>query len=190
MKLTNWKPIALALALCVGMSGVALAQEHHDQDDQNRWNQHHDRDHKDRDHDRDHRDRDHDRYRNNNGRHGYYGNNNGYYRYPNGTYGRNPNGYYGRNNGYYGYPNSGYYGYPNNGYYGGAYGNGSAQQGYQYGLKAGQEDAAGGHSFRPTEHGTYKDGNAQFKSGYMQGYRAGYGRGGQSYGNSRWPWAR
>ena len=113
----NWKAIATALLILVGITGAASAQE---------WSQRNGATYTQvRDHDRD-RDGDHDRDR---ARNGYY--NRGYgwygnapvYRRGDGDHDRD-DGYYNRgyypNSGYYGYyPNSGYYGYyPNSGYYG------------------------------------------------------------------------
>ncbi|HZQ92471.1 MAG TPA: hypothetical protein VFA60_11805 [Terriglobales bacterium] len=96
-----------------------------------------------------------------------------------------------------GYGNGGYGngGYGRNGGYGG-YGNGSIvstarQYGYQDGLHDGEKDRQTGHSFRPTEHDTWKDadhgqstvgGDKQiyknaYREAYNQGYRQGYGNG-------------
>jgi hypothetical protein len=165
--MNKWTSIVTALALCVGMSGTALAQDrgqHRGRDDRDghfRQNEHRDRDdqrgrwswHRDRDHDRD---RDHFRFR-------YY---NGYY----------PN--YGR----------GLYGYR---YYGSTvYANQAAQIGYRDGVNDGRNDAATGHSFRPTYDRNYRiatDGfsvlfgdwgayQQQYRLAYLQGYQAGYGQ--------------
>jgi hypothetical protein len=192
--MNRWKVLVTVLALCVGMSGVALAQDNdHDRDDQK---VHRDRDDHRAKHDRDDdrgrrqdRDRDDYRYGNNNG---YYGNNNGYY---NGQYGRYP---YGRNNGYYGNGQYGYYGR-------GGYGNQAAQIGYRDGVNDGRNDRATGHSFRPTQDSSYRHASngyngaygskgayqQDYRQAYEQGYQAGYGQAGYGYGNrAGWPWGR
>jgi hypothetical protein len=120
----NWKAIATALLIVVGITGAASAED---------WSQRNGATYQqvnDRDHDRD-RDRDRDRARNNvynRGAYGWYGNRAPVYRRGDGDHDRD-DGYYNRgyypNSGYYGYyPNSGYYGYypngtyyPNGGYY-------------------------------------------------------------------------
>jgi hypothetical protein len=159
-----------ALAICVGLTGAAWAQQaddwqHRDRD--GRWGYQQDRDH-DRDHDRD-RDRDRD-YRN-----GQYP----YGQYPNGQY---PNGRYPAGQ----YP----YGYPN-GQVNGRYATDQAfNYGLQDGMRDGQSDAYSGHSYRPQDRGNYKSGDRgyshvlgskdtykqAYRSGYMQGYQQGFGR--------------
>lgn len=133
----KWTSIVTVLALCVGMSGVALAQD---------WGQ-----------DRD-RDGDRDRYNNR-----VYSDSYGY-------------GYYGR----------------------GGYGNQAARFGYRDGLIDGRNDAATGHSFRPTYDrsfrnatngytGSYGDLRAYrqtYRQAYTQGYQAGYGQ------HRSWFWRR
>ena len=133
------------------------------------WNRHGDRDN---DHDRDDRNR------------GVYGNNGGY-GYPNGGYpnGGNP------------YPNSRYpnNGYPNNGYPNGPYGNQNTsraayQNGYQEGIRIGQNDRNARRDYKPTNSSQYKNGmigyygnfgdrnlyKQEFQNGFRQGYQIGF----------------
>jgi hypothetical protein len=95
----NWKTIATALLILVGITGAASAQE---------WSQRNGATYAQvRDHDRD-RDGDHDRDR---ARNGYY--NRGYGWYGNAPVYRRGDGDHDRDDGYYNrgyYPNSGYYG--------------------------------------------------------------------------------
>ncbi|HWR53259.1 MAG TPA: hypothetical protein VN428_19290 [Bryobacteraceae bacterium] len=104
----------------------------------------------------------------------------------NGRYGRDP--YYGDN----GRRGNGSYG--RDGSYG-SYGNRQTNNqayslGLQDGRRDGQEDRMKGHSYRPTERGSYKDGDngynsawgnkdaykRQYRSGYLAGYQGAYGR--------------
>ena len=117
--------------------------------------------------------------------------------YGNGTYGTSP--YYG-NGQYGGYPNGPYGGHGNgtygNGPYGsyGQYGNygGNGQQvaynnGYQEGLRYGQNDRGAGRRYTPTSSGVYSNADRGYNSSYgdktsyrltfRNGYVAGYDRG-------------
>jgi hypothetical protein len=157
---------ALAVAMTLAFSGLALARDH--DDDHRDRHARRDRDH-DRDHDRDDRrwrDRDRDDWRHDNGRHrgwwrgdgdhdrddGYY--NRGSYRYPGGGYGYP---------GVYGYPGGGY-GYP-----GGGYGSGLYNRGYQDGNGQARRDMSQGKPFNPNPRGGENRG-----PDYNNGYRAGY----------------
>ena len=173
----NWKRMAAGLAVLVGVSGAAYAQD---------WNHRKDNDDRAR---VERRDRDHDNRVWNNGR--VY--NNDWYRdgdrdrrVYNGGYANRPvynGGYYGGSSPYYG-GNSGYYG--NGGYYR----SNAVQIGYQDGVNDGRNDRMTGHSFRPTQDDNYKNADRGYSSafgdkqaykntyrqGYEQGYRQGYGR--------------
>jgi len=181
----NWKAMAAGLAMLIGLSGAAFAQDH-----DRRWDNH----------DRArveqravNHDRDWDRYRDRRlpepvyrgpvytapaYRAPYYG---PVYTRP--YYGpayTTP--YYGGNYGYYG---------GNNGYYGPtAYGGNAEQIGFQDGLRDGRSDRMTGHSFRPTHDDNYHNadrgysggfGSKQaykdtYRMGYERGYQQGYGR--------------
>jgi hypothetical protein len=72
----------------------------------------------------------------------------------------------------------------------GRYSSPGFDRGFQDGLHDGQKDAYTGHSFRPTQHDNYEDGDRgyhssfgskreykrEYRAGYMQGYRSGYAR--------------
>jgi hypothetical protein len=105
---------------------------------------------------------------------GAYGNNGRFPNYPNGRgYPNYP--------GYPSYPNSP--GYPNYPGYpagrSGSYGGQAYNQGFQDGRLDGR-DVLTGHSYRPTQHGNYKDGDRGYnrvygdKNAYKQAYRSGY----------------
>lgn len=88
-----------------------------------------------------------------------------------------------RRNGGNAYPGGGYGAYPNGGYAN----NQPYQTGFQDGYQQGLGDRNNGHSFRPTQHGYYSDGDHGYSSSwgskdaykgqYRQGYMAGYQRG-------------
>ena len=186
------KTLLIGIALIVGTTGLAAAQDRdHDRDDRDRARS----GYQDRDHDKD-RDRDRDRDRRNNG---YYRNGqrpvyNGQYPVYNGQY---P--VYGGQYPVYGgqYPV-----YGQNPYY--ATGMQQAQQnGYQWGVRDGQVDRQAGRSYRATSNETYRNANvgyvsaygdrgqyaSVFRQSYEQGYQRGYGAGG--YANrGMWPWGR
>lgn len=94
------------------------------------------------------------------------------------AYRRNP----GYGNGGYGYPGGGQYGVP-----GPMNANTPQQMGYQDGYQQGLGDRNNGHSFRPTTHGYYSDGDhgyssawgskGQYQQIYRQAYMNGYQRG-------------
>jgi len=188
----SWKVGVATLALCVGVSGVALAQDRDWHQDQRTTEQRHDRGQKDRA-----------QWHNDQRHNGYYGQRrgdddrdggyrNGRYAYP-GNYGYQGNYGYGR----YGYPaNSGYPG--NYGYGRGGYGNPAAQFGYQDGFRYGQMDASRGKGFNATGSEYYENadhgynssfGNKseyrqEYRSAYQQGYQTGYQSGG-GFGRGR-----
>jgi hypothetical protein len=125
----KWTSLVTALALCVGMSGVALAQN---------WGQQSDRD----------------RYNN-------------AYSEPYGNYWR------------------------------GDSNNRAERFGYQDGVIDGRNDAATGHSFRPTYDSSYRNATngysgygsrgayrQEYREAYMQGYQSGYGQ------RRGWRWGR
>jgi len=190
---------ALAVAMTLAFSGLALARDHDDHKDK-RVDHHHDSNHA-----RDHvwnRDRDHDRNRNNNnndrwresarGREhrndGYYGGGQVYNRYPNGY----PGGH--------GYPNGGGYGYPGTVSGRGGYGGGRSGAGYNQGFQDGsyqaRKDVAQGKPFNPnprgashSDHGYHSSmgDKYSYQASYDQGYHSGYqsnfgGRGGRGWG--------
>jgi hypothetical protein len=201
---------ALAVAMTLAFSGLALARDH----DKNNWDKHGDHDR--RDHDR--HDNDHNWNRNNvwhgrdNGRwerehrewerdhhqnNGYYGGGQIYNRYPRTYPGYPTGGVYGG-----GYPNGGYpnggYGYPGTGGRGG-YGNGANGAGYNQGLQDGsyqaRKDVAEGKPFNPyprgashSDHGYHSsmgDKNvyrASYDQGYQSGYEANFGGRGRGRG--------
>ena len=194
---------ALAVAMTLAFSGLALARDH-DDDDHPR-DQHADR-HHDWDHDRDHHgDRDWNRDRDRNrdrsrareqerwerehrgwGQRNDHDRDDGYYRGP--VYNRYPNGY------------PGTYSYPGGGYGGTIYGRGNGRNlgynfGYQDGVNRAREDMAKNKPFNPNPRGSegnrdrgynssYGDKNyyrAEYTQGYQSGYRSAY-RGGGSWG--------
>lgn len=201
----SMKLAALAVAMTLMFSGLALARDHDDYKNDH-WDKHgdHDRHH---DHDRDHdkwRDDDHNRdrgrwerdhhwwERDRNRNDGYYGNGNGqiYNRVP-----RNYPGGYGYPSGGYGYPSGGY-GYP-----GSVYGRsgGGGNSGYNFGFQDGrymaQRDMSQNKPFNPNPrnefgnrthgyNGAFGDKNyyrSQYSSGYAEGYQSSY-RGGRGWG--------
>ena len=199
----SMKMAALAVAMTLMLSGLALARDHDQyRDKHDRWDNHGDRDrHHDRDRDRDHdrerdhnnwgnwgrdrdHDRDHDRWERDHRRNdGYYGGQiyNRYPRgYPSGGYGY-PGGGYGYPSGGYGYPSGGY-GYPGGGY--GRGGNGGYNFGYQDGSYMARRDMAQNKPFNPNPrnefgdrthgyNGSFGDKN-YYRSQYTSGYAAGY----------------
>jgi len=202
----SMKLATLAVAMTLMFSGLALARDHDDYNNNDRWDKHGDRDrHHDRDHDHDKwRDRDHDRdrgrwerdhhwwERDRNRNDGYYGNGNGQ------IYNRVPRGYpggYGYPSGGYGYPSGGY-GYPGSVY--GRSGRGG-NQGYNFGFQDGrymaQRDMSQNKPFNPNPrnefgnrthgyNGAFGDKNyyrSQYSSGYAEGYQSSY-RGGRGWG--------
>jgi len=187
----NMKMAALAVAMTLMFSGLALARDHDQyKDKHDHWDKHHDRDHHhDRDNDRyrDHdrwpswgHDRDHDRWEREHHRDG------GYYGAP--IYNRYPRSYPGG----YGYPSGGY-GYPGGGY--GRGGNGGYSFGYQDGSYMARRDMAQNKPFNPNPrneygnrthgyNGSFGDKNyyrSQYSSGYAAGYESNY-RGGRGWG--------
>jgi hypothetical protein len=146
-----WNKMAFGLALVAGLCGGAWAQDRgHDDKDKARDSHQW----RDRDHDRDHEgDRDRDRWRDR--RDGYYRNRNWGY-YPNGNYGYYPNGTWGR------------------GGYGSNYGH---QAGYNEGLRWGRYDRSLNRSYRAGNYKVYKNGDQAYRSGFVAGYNAGFGRG-------------
>ncbi len=203
----SMKLAALAVAMTLMFSGLALARDHDDykNDHRDKYSDRgrHDRDRNNnqwRDRDRGRNESDHhwwgrDRNRDN----GYYGNGNGqiYNRYP-----RNYPGGYGYPSGGYGYPSGGY-GYPSGGYgypgsvYGrsGGRGNGAYNFGFQDGSYMAQRDMSQNKPFNPNPrneygnrtHGynsSYGDKNyyrSEYSSGYAAGYQSNY-RGGRGWG--------
>jgi hypothetical protein len=198
---------ALAVAMTLAFSGLALASdhdnhwkdkhvEHHHQVSpglSSIWN--HNRNGSNSTLSQSAREREHERWvwehRNN----GSYGRDQVYNRYPNGG-----NGYPG--NGGYGYPNGGY-GYPGNGGYGrGGYGNGSAggsgySQGMQDGSYQARKDVSQGKPFNPNPRGASHSDHGYsssmgdkhaYQASYDQGYRSGYqsNYGGGRGGNRGW----
>jgi hypothetical protein len=200
---------ALAVAMTLAFSGLALASDH-----DNHWKDKHVEHHHQVspglssiwNHNRNgsnsswsqsarEREREHERWvwehRNN----GSYGRDQVYNRYPNGGYG-----YPG--NGGYGYPNGGY-GYPGNGGYGrGGYGNGSASgAGYSQGMQDGsyqaRKDISQNKPFNPNPRGASHSDHGYnssmgdkhaYQASYDQGYRSGYqsNYGGGRGGNRGW----
>jgi hypothetical protein len=200
---------ALAVAMTLAFSGLALASDH-----DNHWKDKHVEHHHQVspglssiwNHNRNgsnsswsqsarEREREHERWvwehRNN----GSYGRDQVYNRYPNGGYG-----YPG--NGGYGYPNGGY-GYPGNGGYGrGGYGNGSASgSGYSQGMRDGsyqaRKDVSQNKPFNPNPRGASHSDHGYnssmgdkhaYQASYDQGYRSGYqsNYGGGRGGNRGW----
>lgn len=191
---------ALAVAMTLLFSGLALARDHDDKDRHDHWYNHDDHD---RHHDRDKwRDRDHDRDRERWEREHHWWErdhrrNDGYY-HDGEVYNRNPRGYPGG----YGYPNGGYpsggYGYP-----GSVYGRsgGGRNAGYGFGYQDGstmaRKDMAQNKPFNPNPrneygnrtHGynsSYGDKNyyrSEYSSGYSAGYQSSYrGGGGRGWG--------
>jgi hypothetical protein len=189
---------ALAVAMTLAFSGLALARDHNDHYKDKHVDHHHDSNHawtaggKARGNangntsagNREHRNDD------------YYGGGQVYNRYPNGypgggqVYSRYPNGYPG------GYPNGGY-GYPGSGNGRGGYGNGgSSGAGYNQGLQDGsyqaRKDVAQGKPFNPNPRGASHSDHGYsssmgdkyaYQASYNQGYHSGYqssygGRGG------------
>jgi hypothetical protein len=200
---------ALAVAMTLAFSGLALASDH-----DNHWKDKHVEHHHQVspglssiwNHNRNgsnsswsqsarEREREHERWvwehRNN----GSYGRDQVYNRYPNGGYG-----YPG--NGGSGYPNGGY-GYPGNGGYGrGGYGNGSASgSGYSQGMRDGsyqaRKDVSQNKPFNPNPRGASHSDHGYnssmgdkhaYQASYDQGYRSGYqsNYGGGRGGNRGW----
>lgn len=72
----------------------------------------------------------------------------------------------------------------------GRYGSPAYSTGFQDGVERGTRDRQTGHSYRPTQHGAYRDADhgydsrygdrdtykQQYREGFLQGYRQGYGR--------------
>lgn len=202
----SMKIAALAIAMTLMFSGLALARDHDDdQYNNNQWGEHADRDrHHDRDHDRDNdwdhdrdhhrwRDRDHDRYRDR--EHHWWErdrrDDDDYYRGGQ-IYNRYPRGYPG--GGVYGYPSGGY-GYPGSVY--GRAGNGRNTAygfGYQDGSYMARKDISQNKRFNPNprnEYGNRTHGynssfgskdyyRAEYSNGYSAGYEANY-RGGRGW---------
>jgi Ni/Co efflux regulator RcnB len=198
---------ALAVAMTLAFSGLALARDHDDDHNRDKHaDRHHDSNH-DRDHqwnrDRDH-DRDHDRWqRENRGRwrgDGDHDRDDGYYRGGQ-VYNRYPRGYPGGD----GYPSGGYpsggYGYPGSVYGRGGYGNGGSSgagynQGFQDGSYQARKDGAERKPFNPnprgashSDHGYHSSmgDKYSYQASYDQGYHSGYqsnygGRGGRGWG--------
>jgi hypothetical protein len=200
---------ALAVAMTLAFSGLALASDH-----DNHWKDKHVEHHHQVspglssiwNHNRNgsnsswsqsarEREREHERWvwehRNN----GSYGRDQVYNRYPNGGYG-----YPG--NGGSGYPNGGY-GYPGNGGYGrGGYGNSSASgSGYSQGMRDGsyqaRKDVSQNKPFNPNPRGASHSDHGYnssmgdkhaYQASYDQGYRSGYqsNYGGGRGGNRGW----
>ncbi|HYM06414.1 MAG TPA: hypothetical protein VEU11_07620 [Terriglobales bacterium] len=196
---------ALAVAITLMFSGLALARDH----DDHKYKE----DHADRRHDsnynwrrgEDHDENDHhwwERSREREHRNdGYYGGQvynrvprtypNGGYGYPSGGYGY-PSGGYGYPSGGYGYPSGGYgypsggYGYPGSVYGRGGYGNGSASgAGYNQGLQDGsyqaRKDVAQGKPFNPYPRGSsHSDHGYHSYMGDKHVYQASYDQGYQT----------
>jgi Ni/Co efflux regulator RcnB len=185
---------ALAVAITLAFSGLALARDHddfkHDHYKDKHEDKHHDWSHiwhNDRNHDK-HNDRwheserdrirEHERWEREHRNEGYYGGS---------VYNRYPNGGYGYPSGGYGYPSGGY-GYPTGGYGRGGYGNGSARgAGYNQGLQDGsyqaRKDIAENKRFNPnprgsshSDHGyhSYMGDKHEYQASYDQGYHSGY----------------
>ena len=195
---------ALAVAITLMFSGLALARDHddHKYHDYKYKDNHADRRH-DSNHDNWRRGEDHIKsdhhwwerqreHRND----GYYGGSQVYNRiprsYPSGGYGY-PSGGYGYPSGGYGYPSGGYgypsggYGYPGSVYGRGGYGNGASGAGYNQGLQDGsyqaRKDVAEGKPFNPyprgsshSDHGyhSYMGDKHVYQASYDQGYQSGY----------------
>ena len=199
----SMKLAALAVAMTLMFSGLALARDHDDYKNDH-WDKHGDHDrHHDRDHDHDKwRDRDHDRDRGRwEGDHHWWerdrDRNHGYYEGGQ-IYNRVPRGYPGG----YGYPSGGY-GYPSggNGYPGSVYGRsgGGGNSGYNFGFQDGrymaERDRSQNKPFNPNPrnefgnrthgyNGSFGDKNyyrSQYSSGYAEGYQSSY-RGGRGWG--------
>ena len=196
----SMKMAALAVAMTLMFSGLALARDHDDYKNDH-WDKHSDRD---RHHDRDHHDKkwwdhDHDRGRLEREHHwwerehrndGYYGGQ---------IYNRIPRSYPGA-----GYPAGGY-GYPSGGggygYPGSVYGRsgGGRNEGYNFGFQDGrymaERDRSQNKPFNPNPrnefgnrthgyNGSFGDKNyyrSQYSSGYAEGYQSSY-RGGRGWG--------
>ena len=204
----SMKMAALAVAMTLMFSGLALARDHDQyRDKHDRWDDHGDRDRhhdRDRDRDRDHNnwgswgrdrdhDRDHDRWERDHRRNdGYYGGQiynrhprgypSGGYGYPGGGYGY-PSGGYGYPSGGYGYPSGGY-GYPGGGY--GRGGNGGYNFGYQDGSYMARRDMAQNKPFNPNPRNEFGDrthgynGSFGDKNYYRSQYTSGYAAGYES----------
>jgi hypothetical protein len=186
---------ALAVAMTLAFSGLALARDH---DDDHHYRDKHESSHdnwkRGHDNDRGHwhgqdnsvrRDRDHDRWerehhdswwhRDRNRDSGYYGGQiynripnryPGTYGYPGGGYGY-PNGGYGYPNGGYGYPNGGY-GYPSGGVYGrnGGGRNMGYNMGYQDGSYRARKDISENKPFNPNPRGDFGNRDHGYNSSY------------------------
>jgi hypothetical protein len=196
---------ALAVAMTLAFSGLALASdhdnhwkdkhvEHHHQVSpgwSNIWNHNRNGNNGSWSQSAREREREHERWvwehRNN----GSYGRDQVYNRYPNGGYGYPGNGGYGYPNGGYGYPGNGGYGYPNGGYgypgnggYGrGGYGNGSASgAGYRQGMQDGsyqaRKDISQNKPFNPNPRGaSHSDHGYNSSMGDKHAYQASYDQG-------------
>jgi hypothetical protein len=195
----SMKMAALAVAITLTFSGLALARDHDDHK-HDHWDKHVDH-HNESSHIWNHSSiREHERARANDG---YYGNSRVSNPYPSGGYGY-PSGGYGYPSGGYGYPSGGYgypgggYGYPSSGR-GGYGGGGASSAGYNQGMQDGsyqaRKDVSQGKSFNPyprgsshSDHGYHSDMGdkhvyqASYDRGYQSGYQSNYGGGGRRGG--------
>ena len=181
---------ALAVALTLAFSGLALARDDHyrdkHEDHHHDWKYQRNNNSNSNDHhwweSARERERAHDRWeREHRNDHGYYGGGQIYNRYPNGY----PSGGYGYPSGGYGYPSAGGYGYPGGGYGypGGTNGRGGSNAGYSAGYQDGsyraRKDISENKPFNPNPRGDFGNRDHGYNSGYgnKDAYRAEYSRG-------------